>query len=168
MAALDAANRYQLRGGQLILLDGTTVLATFVAANEDLAGSIWLVTGYLVALAAEWGSINHGIPFGYYTYHYEALEHDLVVFGVPFFDSLSFVFLSYASFSFAQFLLSPHWCRGFNVQRVTSRDLRNSVAVLFVGASFMVVPLYGPCSISFTLVPAYITTRVMRLRPVPP
>ena len=46
MAALDAANRYQLRGGQLILLDGTTVLATFVAANEDLAGSIWLVTGY--------------------------------------------------------------------------------------------------------------------------
>lgn len=100
---------------------------------------IWLVTGYLVALAAEWGSINHGIPFGYYTYHYEALEHDLVVFGVPFFDSLSFVFLSYASFSFAQFLLSPHWCRGFNVQRVTSRDLRNSVAVLFVGASFMVV-----------------------------
>ena len=46
MAALDAANRYQLRGGQLILLDGTKVLATFVAANEDLAGSTWLVTGY--------------------------------------------------------------------------------------------------------------------------
>ena len=46
MAALDAANRYQLRGGQLILLDGTKVLATFVAAKEDLAGSTWLVTGY--------------------------------------------------------------------------------------------------------------------------
>ena len=41
-----AANRYQLRGGQLILLDGTTVLATFVAAKADLAGSTWLVTGY--------------------------------------------------------------------------------------------------------------------------
>jgi heat shock protein HslJ len=46
MAALAAANRYQLRGGQLILLDGTTVLATFVAAKADLAGSTWLVTGY--------------------------------------------------------------------------------------------------------------------------
>lgn len=46
MAALSAANHYQLRGGQLILLDGTTVLATFVAAKEDLAGSTWLVTGY--------------------------------------------------------------------------------------------------------------------------
>ena len=46
MAALSTANRYQLRGGQLILLDGTTVLATFVAAREDLAGTTWLVTGY--------------------------------------------------------------------------------------------------------------------------
>jgi heat shock protein HslJ len=46
MTALTTANRYQLRGGQLILLDGTTVLATFVAAKEDLAGTTWLVTGY--------------------------------------------------------------------------------------------------------------------------
>ena len=46
MAALAAANRYQLRGGQLILLDDTTVLATFIAAKADLAGSTWLVTGY--------------------------------------------------------------------------------------------------------------------------
>lgn len=46
MAALDAANRYQLRSGQLILLDGSTVLATFVAAKADLAGTTWVVTGY--------------------------------------------------------------------------------------------------------------------------
>lgn len=46
MAALEAANRYQLRSGQLILLDGTTVLATFVASKADLAGTTWLVTGY--------------------------------------------------------------------------------------------------------------------------
>jgi len=45
-AALDAANRYQLRSGQLILLDGNTVLATFVAAKADLADTTWLVTGY--------------------------------------------------------------------------------------------------------------------------
>jgi heat shock protein HslJ len=46
MAALGAANRYQLRSGQLILLDGNRVLATFVAAKADLAGTTWLVTGY--------------------------------------------------------------------------------------------------------------------------
>lgn len=46
MAALEAANRYQLRSGQLILLDGNRVLASFVAAKADLAGSTWLVTGY--------------------------------------------------------------------------------------------------------------------------
>lgn len=46
MAALGAANRYQVRSGQLILLDDNKVLATFVAAKEDLAGTTWLVTGY--------------------------------------------------------------------------------------------------------------------------
>src|SRR5690606_22250154 len=100
---------------------------------------IWLVTGYLVALAAEWGSINHGIPFGYYTYHYGALENDLVIAGVPFFDSLSFAFLSYVSFSFAQFMLSPLWRKGLEVQRITPRNVRNSGAVLFVGAFFMML-----------------------------
>lgn len=100
---------------------------------------IWLVTGYLIALAAEWGSIRYGIPFGHYTYHYDALERDLVIAGVPFFDSVSFAFLSYASFSFAQFFLSPLWRRGLNVQRVTPRNLRNSGAVLFVGAFMMTV-----------------------------
>jgi putative membrane protein len=100
---------------------------------------IWLASGYLVALAAEWGSINHGIPFGRYVYHYEHLENDLVVFGVPFFDSLSFSFLSYVSFSFAQFFMSPLWMRGYDVQRVTSRRLRNSTPVLLLGAMLMVV-----------------------------
>ncbi len=46
MAALSAANRYQVRGGQFTLLNGTTVLATFVSAKEDLAGTTWMVTGY--------------------------------------------------------------------------------------------------------------------------
>jgi len=100
---------------------------------------IWLVTGYLVAFAAEWGSINHGIPFGFYVYNYEALENDLLIAGVPFFDSLSFAFLSYVSFSFAQFFLSPLWVRKWDVQRVTPRRVRNSAGVLFLGACLMVV-----------------------------
>jgi hypothetical protein len=73
---------------------------------------IWLISGYFVAWAAEWGCINFDFPFGWYIYHYDALENDLIVFGVPFFDSLSFMFLSYVSFSFAQFFLSSLQGRG--------------------------------------------------------
>ncbi|MBX3474295.1 MAG: carotenoid biosynthesis protein [Planctomycetes bacterium] len=100
---------------------------------------IWMVSGYMVAFAAEWTSINHGIPFGFYVYNYDALSNDLVIAGVPFFDSLSFAFLSYVSFSFAQFFLSPLWVRGLDVQRVTPRKVRNSAAALFLGACLMVV-----------------------------
>lgn len=121
----------------------TAFLLAFLALSWVEQGKlrtlIWLITGYLVALLAEWGSINYGMPFGYYTYHYDVLENDLVIAGVPFFDSLSFAFLSYVSFSFAQFFLSPLWRKGLDVQRVTPRNLRNSGAVLFIGAFFMTV-----------------------------
>ncbi|MCA8912245.1 MAG: carotenoid biosynthesis protein [Planctomycetes bacterium] len=106
-----------------------------------LRTGIWLVTGYLIALAAEWCSVNPAIrlPFGYYVYHKDVLANDLLVFGVPFFDSLSFAFLSYVSFSFAQYFMSPLWRRGLNYQRVTSRGIRNSPATLFLGAALMMI-----------------------------
>lgn len=122
----------------------TIFLLAFIALSwleqGRLRTLIWLVTGYLVALAAEWGSINHGVPFGYYVYHYEPeLKNDLIIFGVPFFDSLSFAFLSYVSFSFAQYFMSPLWCEGFDIQRVTPRQVRNSASVLFLGAALMTI-----------------------------
>lgn len=104
-----------------------------------LRTGLWVLTSYLVALAAEWGSINHGIPFGVYVYHYDTLSRDLVVFGVPFFDTLSFSFLSYVSFSFAQFFLSPLWVKGLDVQRVTAPEIRNELPVLLLGAFLMMV-----------------------------
>ncbi len=132
---LDLLHSFVFRPYVTAFLLGFLALSWFEQGR--LRTAIWLVTGYLVAFAAEWGSINYGIPFGSYTYHYDSLENDLVIAGVPFFDSLSFAFLSYVSFSFAQFFLSPLWRSGFNVQRVTPRNLRNSGAVLFVGAFFM-------------------------------
>lgn len=121
----------------------TLFLLAFVALSWLEQGRtrtmIWVITGYLVAFCAEWASINHGIPFGFYVYNYDALSNDLVIAGVPFFDSLSFAFLSYVSFSFAQFFLSPLWVRGIDVQRVTTRRVRNSAGVLFLGACLMVV-----------------------------
>ena len=100
---------------------------------------LWVATSYTIAFLAEWGSINYGIPFGYYTYHYEALSKDLVVLGVPFFDTISFSFLSYVSFSFALFLVSPLQGRGSQIKRVTSHTLRVAALPLFLGALLMVV-----------------------------
>ncbi len=100
---------------------------------------LWIASAYLIALVAEWGSIHHGIPFGDYTYHYDALTQDLVVLGVPFFDTLSFSFLSYVSFSFAQFFMSPLQVRGLDVQRVTSPSVRRAWATVLLGAFLMMV-----------------------------
>lgn len=99
----------------------------------------WVASSYLIALAAEWGSINHGIPFGFYAYHYEALSRDLVILGVPFFDTLSFSFLSYVSFSFAQFFMSPLSLRGWDLQRVTTSAVRQAWPTVLLGAFLMVV-----------------------------
>lgn len=106
-----------------------------------LRTGIWLVTGYLVAFVAEWCSVNPAIrlPFGYYVYHEDVLANDLMIAGVPFFDSLSFAFLSYVAFSFAQFFMSPLWRRGLDFQRVTLRGVRNSPATLFLGAALMTI-----------------------------
>ena len=104
-----------------------------------LRTALWVLSSYLIALAAEWGSINHGIPFGRYLYHYEALQRDLVILGVPFFDTVSFSFLSYVSYSFAQFFMSPLRVRGLDVQRITPASLRQAPATLLLGSFLMVV-----------------------------
>lgn len=99
----------------------------------------WMVSGYLIAFAAEWGSINHQFPFGNYEYNEGALDKDLMVFGVPFFDSLSFAFLSYVAFGFAQFLASPVRRHGLDIQRITSRRIRNGLTTMALGSFLLVV-----------------------------
>lgn len=60
---------------------------------------IWLVSGYLIAWFSEYSSINNGFPYGEYHYVYENLKGELLILGVPFFDSLSYPFLIFAGFS---------------------------------------------------------------------
>lgn len=67
----------------------------------------WTVLGYLIAFACEFSSIHLGFPFGDYYYIQSTLGKELWIFGVPFMDSLSFVFLSYISFRFALFFTAP-------------------------------------------------------------
>ena len=100
---------------------------------------MWILSSYLIALAAEWGSINYGIPFGDYSYHYEALTQDLVIAGVPFFDTISFSFLSYVSYSFAVYFMSPLSGQGLGLIRKDTPETRWSWGTLVLGSFLMMV-----------------------------
>jgi len=60
---------------------------------------------FLVAYASEYSATRNGFPFGLYRYFDETRSEELWLSNVPFFDSLSFVFLSYFSFVLAAALL---------------------------------------------------------------
>jgi uncharacterized membrane protein len=76
----------------------------------------FLVSGYLTAWLMELSSVHTGFPFGLYIYIPATLHRELWVAGVPFMDSLSYVFLAYASFTMALLALGQgrwHPGRGY-------------------------------------------------------
>lgn len=104
----------------LRLLWGTILLRpyvfAFMLAYLLLAVPSWgwrrallhLIVGYTVAWAAEYSSVHNGFPFGRYLYiSAPTARRELWVAGVPFMDSLSFVFLTYAGLQAARLLLAP-------------------------------------------------------------
>ena len=105
---------------ELLSLLGSTValrpyvfvfLAVYVATGSVHMGLrrtlAYIPLGYGLAWASEFASINYGFPYGDYYYLHDTVGRELWVFGVPFMDSLSYVFLSYSSYAMAVFLLSP-------------------------------------------------------------
>ncbi len=103
------------------LLLGTVLLRPYVftflilyllAAVADMGWRrtlLFTVIGWGVAFTAESLSIRVGIPFGLYHYIPSTTHRELWIAGVPFMDSLSFVFLAYASFALARLaVLHPH------------------------------------------------------------
>lgn len=80
---------------------------------------MWLVSGYAIAWVSEYVSIHLGFPYGAYHYLYENLHGELIVGGVPFFDSLSYPFLIFAGYTTALFALQ-----------------KNQTAIIFLGACF--------------------------------
>lgn len=101
--------------------------------------TIWFtVCGYLIAFASEVSSINNGFPYGWYYYVDVTRDRELWIAGVPFFDSLSYVFLTYCSYATALFVLAPvKRVKGDLVLLETGR-LRRSFAVLLLGSLFQV------------------------------
>ncbi|ABS28256.1 carotenoid biosynthesis protein [Anaeromyxobacter sp. Fw109-5] len=62
---------------------------------------------WLLAFGAEYSSTRNGFPFGAYRYFDATRTRELWISNVPFFDSLSFVFLAWFSLALAAALLSP-------------------------------------------------------------
>ncbi len=87
-------------------------LLTFLAMAVPMWGwrrtIIYTIIGYTVAWSAEFSSIHNGFPFGDYYYISDpTITRELWIFGVPFMDSLSFVFLTFAGFLTARLILEP-------------------------------------------------------------
>lgn len=70
---------------------------------------LWLVWGYGIAFLSEVSSIHNGFPYGLYHYIPAAFAGELVLAGVPVWDSISYPFIAYASYAAAWFLIEPHF-----------------------------------------------------------
>jgi uncharacterized membrane protein len=100
---------------------------------------LYLPLGYGLAWLSEYASIHWGFPYGDYYYIHDTMGKELWIWGVPFMDSLSYVFLSYCSYAMAIFLLSPVSFSGWNVYILETRRLRRSWKTLVMGAFLFVL-----------------------------
>jgi putative membrane protein len=80
--------------------------AFFAIRHLRVRGTIaWTVMAWIVAFLSEYSSTRNGFPFGIYRYFDETRTRELWISNVPFWDSLSFVFLSYFSWILAGAIL---------------------------------------------------------------
>jgi len=118
-------------------------LAVYLAAASYHLGwkraLIFVPLGYSLAWMSEFCSIHLGFPYGDYYYIPDTVGRELWVLGVPFMDSLSYVFLAYCSFSVAVFLLSPFACSRGRAFILETHATRRSWQTLFLGALLFVL-----------------------------
>ncbi len=100
---------------------------------------LFAVSGYLIAWLSEFSSIHNGIPFGYYYYIETTKGKELWVVGVPFMDSMSFVFLAWASYLTALVAASPVIRSGVAPYLLETKKIRYSRRVRLLGALFFVL-----------------------------
>lgn len=95
---------------------------------------LYLGWGYLVAFLSEASSIRNGFPYGWYFYIYENLKGELLLAGVPVWDSLSYVFMTFAGLSCAEFLFFNPLKRGKLIlsQWRSKNILNSSLGRLFI------------------------------------
>ena len=99
---------------------------------------LFTVAGYLISFLSEYSSINTGFPYGWYYYIDATKDRELWIAGVPFFDSISYVFLAYCSYATALLVVSPVKTMRRDFLTLETRAIRRSLAVLFLGSLFQV------------------------------
>jgi len=100
--------------------------------------ALFTIIGYLTAFASEFASINSGFPYGWYYYIDTTSTRELWIAGVPFFDSISYVFLSYCSYATALFILSPLKSAGMSLYLLETLRIRQSFSALLLGSLLQV------------------------------
>lgn len=109
-------------------------LLTAVPRMGWIKTALFSVLAWAIAFAAEYSSTRTGFPFGMYHYIDTTRTTELWISNVPFWDSLSFVFLTYVGFSVAISLYSPLVIERDDFQIAETRAIRRSWRVLFTGA----------------------------------
>jgi uncharacterized membrane protein len=97
------------------------------------------VLTYSVGLLCEYSSVHSGFPFGLYHYIETTRGREIWVFGVPLFDSISYTFLAFASYTVALLLCSPLYRRGPDLRVLDTWRIRRSPRVWLMAALFMVM-----------------------------
>jgi uncharacterized membrane protein len=98
----------------------------------------FLIAGYSIAWLSEYSSIHNGIPYGFYYYIEQTKDREIWVLGVPLIDSMSYVFLAYASYSVALLVTAPAMRLKKIFYILETREIRNSAAVRILGALLFV------------------------------
>jgi putative membrane protein len=68
---------------------------------------LFCISGYFIAWLSELSSIHNSFPYGIYYYLEQTRGQEIWVLGVPLMDSISYVFLAYASYSLSVLIVSP-------------------------------------------------------------
>ena len=117
------------------------LLVYLLAASAHLGWKktiLFTVVGYLISFLSEFSSINTGFPYGWYYYIDATKDRELWIAGVPFFDSISYVFLAYCSYAAALLVISPVKTQRRDFLTLETRAIRRSLAVLLLGSLFQV------------------------------
>lgn len=138
------ADFWRLLAGTVILRPYVFIFLTvyLIAAGAHLGwrqSLLFIPIGYGLAWLSEFTSIHWGFPYGHYFYIPSTLDKELWVLGVPFMDSLSYVFLSYCSYATALFVLSPLALKQGRLVVMETRGLRESTGTLVLGAFLFVL-----------------------------
>jgi hypothetical protein len=99
---------------------------------------LFSVVGYGIAWLSEFSSIHNGFPYGLYYYLDGTQGKEIWVLGVPLMDSISYVFLAYASYSLALLVFSPLRRSRWMMYVLETKRIRESLQVRALGALLFV------------------------------